>query len=299
MDISKLNLLLDIADTKNLTLSAERLGYTQSGVSHAIHKLEIELGISLLKRTNKGVELSTECELILPHIRTIAANYKRMDDILDSIHGLQRGSICIGTYSSIAAQWLPVVIKEFQESYPNISITIREGGMEDIEKWLYEGSIDFGFLSWRKNQKYQFYSLARDPLYVVTSKNYPLPDDYLERFPAKALEEHPFIASESGLDLDVAGALENAGVTPMVTCKCSDDHTIISMVSKGLGISLLPYMFLIGQEEHLRRIPLNPCYMRTLGICTISEKTLSLATKTFIKVAKSVIAELVVDSPTC
>lgn len=111
MDISKLNLILDIAETKNLTLSAEHMGYTQSGVSHAIHKLEAEMGISLLNRTNKGVELTVEGELLLPYIRTISANYKRMDDILDSIHGLQRGSICIGTYSSVAAQWLPHVLK--------------------------------------------------------------------------------------------------------------------------------------------------------------------------------------------
>lgn len=60
MDIAKLNLLLDIAETKNLTLSAEHMGYTQSGVSHAIHKLEAEMGISLLNRTNKGVELTVE-----------------------------------------------------------------------------------------------------------------------------------------------------------------------------------------------------------------------------------------------
>ncbi len=298
MDIAKLNLLLDIAETKNLTLSAEHMGYTQSGVSHAIHKLEAEMGISLLNRTNKGVELTVEGELLLPHIRTISANYKRMDDILDSIHGLQKGSICIGTYSSVAAQWLPHVLKEFKEAYPNISITIREGGIQEIEQWLQEGSIDFGFLSQRKGQKYHFCPLAKDPLYVVTAKDYPIPKEYQSRFPARILGDYPYIASESGLDHDVAAALESTKVTPNITCRCSDDHTIVSMVASGLGISLLPSMFLVGQDERLNKILLVPCYMRNLGICTMPDRTLSLASKTFINVSKTVIEQLTQETDT-
>lgn len=110
MDISKLALLCDIADTKNLTASAERMGYTQSGVSHAISKLETELGISMLKRTKRGVELTSDGEMLMPYIRLVISHYNRMDEIVDSILGLQRGSICIGTYCSVASQWLPPII---------------------------------------------------------------------------------------------------------------------------------------------------------------------------------------------
>ena len=136
MDISKLALLCDIADTKNLTASAERMGYTQSGVSHAISKLETELGISMLKRTKRGVELTSDGEMLMPYIRLVISHYNRMDEIVDSILGLQRGSICIGTYCSVASQWLPPIIQQFQQMYPSITIRIREGGMQDIEQWL-------------------------------------------------------------------------------------------------------------------------------------------------------------------
>ena len=64
MDIKRLELLADIAETHNLTISANNMGYTQSGVSHVIKKLEQELDISLLKRTNRGVVL-LQLELIL------------------------------------------------------------------------------------------------------------------------------------------------------------------------------------------------------------------------------------------
>ncbi|WP_448864052.1 LysR family transcriptional regulator [Dorea sp.] len=293
MDINKLALLCDVADTNNLTLSAERMGYTQSGVSHAISKLEAEMGIPLIKRTKHGVELTSEGSLLLPYIRMVVTHYQRMDDVVDSILGLQRGSICIGTYCSIASQWLPEIIRKYQQLYPNIVIRIREGGIRDIERWLYEGSIDFGFLSWKKNQNFKFLSLARDPLYAILPKNSMLPENYLEHFPITAFADYPFIASENGVDHDVNAALEQSNVTPMTSFTCHDDHTIIPMVEKGLGFSLLPDMFLKGLDSNVLKVPVTPCSVRTLGIGILSERTLSTCAKAFIKLSQKMISEMI------
>lgn len=290
MDISKLELFLDIIETKNLTLSGERLGYTQSGVSHAIRKLESELGIALITRTNHGVEVTTDGNLILPHLRSIVSNYHRLNDTLDSIQDLQRGSITIGTYSSIASHWLPEVIRKFTNSYPNVSITIREAGMDTLEQWLLNGTIDLAFGSWKKHPNYNFHSLARDPLCAIVGKDYPINPDYLENFPMHAFEEFPFIASVKGVDYDVADAFKVSSVDPLVSFKCSDDHTIISMVSKGLGVSLLPQLFVAGFEHLVQVVPIKPCFMRTLGIYTVSEDTMSLAAKKFLKLATDLIS---------
>lgn len=292
MDISKLALLCDVADTKNLTLSAERMGYTQSGVSHAISKLEAEMGIPIIKRTKHGVELTSEGTLLMPYIRLVVTHSQRLDDVIDSILGLQRGSICIGTYCSIASQWLPAIIQCYQQLYPNIAIRIREGGIRDVERWLYEGSIDFGFLSWKKNQNFKFLSLARDPLYAILPKDYPLPEDHQKQFPIQAFADYPFIASENGVDHDVNAALEQSKVIPMTSFTCHDDHTIIPMVEKGLGISLLPDMFLKGQDANIWKLPVTPCSVRTLGIGILSEKTLSTCSKAFIKLSQKMIPEL-------
>lgn len=291
MDISKLELFLDIIETKNLTLSAERLGYTQSGVSHAIRKLESQMGISLITRTNHGVELTNDGALILPHLRSIVSNYHRLNDTLDSIQDLQRGSITIGTYSSIAAHWLPEVIHKFTEAYPNISITIQEAGMDMLEQWLLDGTIDLAFGSWKKHPNYHFHFLARDPLCAIVGKDYSITPQYLKEFPMEAFEEFPFIASVKGVDYDVADAFKVANVNPTITFKCSNDHTIISMVSKGLGISLLPQLFVIGHEDLVQIIPVKPCFMRTLGIYTASEETMSQAAKKFVKLATNLISE--------
>ena len=293
MDISKLQLFSDIAYTKNLSESAQRLGYTQSGVSHAINKLELEMGVSLLKRTNHGVYLTKDAEFLLPKVRSIIGNYNRLMEGVDSLRGLTKGELSIGTYSSIARQWLPAIIKRFQELYPNIKLSIHEGGVKSIEKWLHDGIIDIGFLSWRKNQNFKFITLSRDNLYVITSKAMEMLPSYREVFPLKAFSEYPFIASKSGVDNDVSDAFETAGVKPDIRFSCNDEHTIISMVANNLGISLLPNMFLKGRENEINIIPVSPCAVRTLGIGVISEKNMSVSAAAFIQTSKAVVKGLI------
>ena len=293
MDISKLQLFSDIAYTKNLSESAQRLGYTQSGVSHAINKLELEMGVSLLKRTNHGVYLTKDAEFLLPKVRSIIGNYNRLMEGVDSLRGLTKGELSIGTYSSIARQWLPAIIKRFQELYPNIKLSIHEGGVKSIEKWLHDGIIDIGFLSWRKNQNFKFITLSRDNLYVITSKVMEMLPSYREVFPLKAFSEYPFIASKSGVDNDVSDAFETAGGKPEIRFSCNDEHTIISMVANNLGISLLPNMFLKGRENEINIIPVSPCAVRTLGIGVISEKNISVSAAAFIQTSKAVVKGLI------
>ena len=73
MDIKKYALFVDVANTKNLTKSGERMGYTQPGVSHVLKTIEAELGFELFLRTKKGVELTPNAQAILPLVREILA----------------------------------------------------------------------------------------------------------------------------------------------------------------------------------------------------------------------------------
>lgn len=297
MDINKLELLCDIAETGNLTISAERLNYTQSGVSHAINKIEAEMGISLFRRTNRGVELTRDGETLLPYIRMVVSHGARMQEVIDSIQGLQRGSVCIGTYCSIASHWLPPVINKFQNMYPNINIRLKEGGLEEIERWMGDGTVDFCFASWRRGQNFKFLSIAKDPLYAVTSKKFVLPEEYEGVFPMRAFGDYPFIASESGVDADVTLALQTAELQPPVSFYCRDDHTIISMVANDLGVSILPALFIEGTEDRINKYPISPCTMRTLGIGTPYDKSASVASRTFIDLARDMIGKMEHDMP--
>lgn len=292
MDISKLELLIDISESKNLTQSAEKLGYTQSGVSHVIRKLEQDIGLTLLKRTNRGVELTKDGLLLLPSIRSVVSQYNRLWETIEAAKGLQLGSVCIGTYSSIAIRWLPLIIREFQAEYPSISLQIREGGLEEIERWMSEGIVDFGLISRTPRQSFEFLTLTEEPLYAVVPGTFYLPPEFNGTFPVSAFADFPYIASESGVDNDVAATLDNAGIKPPIRFYCKDDHSIIAMVENGLGITLLPSLILDGYDRNIRRIPLTEPAVRTLGIGYLSADTLSLSARAFIDITRQVVGQL-------
>lgn len=298
MDIKIFSLLCDIAKTKNLTSSAANMGYTQSAISHAIRKLEDESGVVFLKRTRHGVEFTNEGKQLMPYVNMIVKYYNVFNETIDSINGLYCGSISIGTYPSIASQWLPIIIKEFKKKYPDITISVREGRMFEVEKWIMDGTIDFGFLSWRKNQSFKFITLARDPVYVITSKHFIPPESIRGAFPVKMLENYPFIASESGMDRDdISNFLKTQEVKIKRSFSCRDDYTIIKMVENDLGIAFLPELILHSHDSNIHKFPVLPAAVRTLGIGMLSEKSLSISSKELIKISKKVIANLTADSP--
>lgn len=289
MDIRKLELLSDIAETGSLTESGKLHGYTQSGVSHTIKKLEEEFGFSLLHRTNKGVSLTSEAQQLLHDIRSLITRYHRLEETINSINGLQTGSLVIGTYSSIAIQWLPRIIPVFQTRYPGISLQIKEGGTEDLEKCVVDGTVDFAFLSSNRYQKFEFIWLAEDEMYAILPKNFPLKNKESHTFPLKSFQELPFIASEAGVDYDITDTLAAGDVTPPVRFYCKDDHSIIAMTAQGLGVTLLPSLIVSGYENQVLALPIEPYASRQLGIGLLSKNDLSAAARAFITCTKEVL----------
>ena len=119
-----LQVLDDISKTHSVSATARRLGLSQSALSHGMKRMEKEWGIPLWKRQANGVILTTEAQQLLPRIRQILDQNQQLQKDLDEISGLKKGILRIGCYSSIAMNWLPTLIRSFQEQYPDIDIHI-------------------------------------------------------------------------------------------------------------------------------------------------------------------------------
>ncbi len=282
MDIKQFALLEDLNKTGSITSSAQRLGSTQSGISHTIKKLEKEWHIKLLKRTNHGVELTSEAKYLLPYMQSTLVQYTRFKEALDAINGLSTGSITIGSYSSIAKHWLPTLLQRFNQTYPQIQIHVREGDYDEIMQWIGQGTVDFGFISQSGQSSFMFLPFQKEMLYAVVCEK-----QTKDVMPIHELEQYPYIASEIGVDNDVSATLRQAGIQPHVICYCKEDASIVAMVKQGLGITILPELSLKGLD--VNTYPLDPPAYRTLGIMYKSEDVLSAADKALIEIAKEII----------
>ncbi|MGM9619793.1 MAG: LysR family transcriptional regulator [Oscillospiraceae bacterium] len=264
MSLKKYRALLEAVESGSLTRAAEKLHYTQPGISHMILSLEEEFGFPLLVRGKNGVSPTAEAEKLLVYLRQIVNGEEKLQETVQRIHGLDVGTIRIGCFYSLSIHLLPSVVAEFTDTYPGIELQLYVGEHGELTRWLHEGQIDLAFMSLPVPEDVRFLPLFDDPIYAVLPADHPLAKQEYVR-PAE-LVRYPFIMQYSGSDEDVNRVLMGEKLQANVRFRVRGDEAIQSMVAKNLGVTLAPELVLYRMPEGLALRPLQPEYHRTLGI---------------------------------
>lgn len=281
MNIQKYLAFVKAVEYGSFTKAAEALSYTQSGISRMIGDLEEEWGVSLLERGRAGVSLTSDGLKLLPMLQRICNEQKMLMTLVDNLHDMQAGMIRIGTFSSVATHWLPNMIKRFRQDYPKIEFELLLGDYIEIESWIQDGRVDFGFLRLPTNIELETVPLEKDRLLVVLPENHPFAD--CSKFPMKELEKNPFMLLEKGSKEEISAIFERNHLTPQVYFTTFDDYAIMSMVENGLGISILPELILQRIPYHIVTKELEEPAHRSIGIAMRNQKSLSLAARCFLE----------------
>ena len=281
MSIQKYRSFVKAVEYGSFTKAAEALNYTQSGISRMIGDLETEWGVSLLERSRAGVSLTSDGLKLLPILQRICNEHEILMAQVDNLHEIQSGLIRIGTFSSVATHWLPNMIKRFHHDYPKIDFELLLGDYTEIESWIQEGRVDFGFLRLPTGLELETVPLEKDQLLVVLPEDHPFAD--CGKFPMKELETNPFMLLEKGVKAEISAIFERNHLTPQVHFTTWDDYAIMSMVENGLGISILPELILQRIPYHIVAKELEAPAYRNIGIAMRSRKSLSIAVRRFLE----------------
>ncbi|MDR6748895.1 LysR family transcriptional regulator [Bacillus pumilus] len=281
--IFQYKVFLTVVECGSFTKAGEKLGLTQSGVSHNIAKLESELGVVLLRRNRNGLSLTDAGERVMPHIRQIVHHASLLEQEAALIQGMEVGIIKIGTFSSFSSKMLPQLIHRFTKGYPNIQVELYEGGYEEIEEWIASGTVDVGFLT-QPSREFETVPLFQDELVVLMQEDH--------RFHTKkvievdSFHDESFIMPKAGCDLLIKKLLKERGVKPQVLFEIGDNNTLISMVQEGLGVTIIPTLILPPQMSHTKVIPLETSVYREINLAFKSFKAASPSAKRWIEVVK-------------
>jgi len=176
MNIQKYMAFVKAVEYGSFTRAADALNYTQSGISRMINDLESEWGISLFERGRTGISLTSDGLKLLPQLQRICNEHEMLMMQIDDLHDIQSGIIRIGTFSSVATHWLPYMIKFFKQDYPGIDFELLLGDYTEIESWIIEGRVDFGFLRLPTKAEMETIFVEQDRLLVVIHQDHPLAD---------------------------------------------------------------------------------------------------------------------------
>lgn len=265
MEIKKLEALVETIKTKSINKAADNLGYTQSGLSYIINTVETEFGVQILKRTNRGIQLTEEGALLLPYIEAIIEKEVKLLHQIDLMKNQHPPVIRIGTFSSIAANWLPKVIESFNQRFPEVKLEIHTGILE-ITQWLEEGTIDIALLENGLAEGYSWKHIADDKMYVAFPSDSPLADQ--EEITLESLEDYTVILPSRNIKNAVVVELERKKLEykNKIALATSDGSMLYSMVSQGCGVTFIAGMWRFNCPNGVTLRPLTPSIKRSLGI---------------------------------
>ncbi|TFH63053.1 LysR family transcriptional regulator [Peribacillus frigoritolerans] len=281
MNIQKYMAFVKAAEFGSFTKAAEALDYTQSGISRMINDLETEWGVFLFERGRAGISLTSDGLKLLPQLKRICNEHEILMTQIEDLHDMQSGMIRIGTFSSVATHWLPNIIRIFKKDYPKIDFELLLGDYTEIESWILNGRVDFGFVRLPSKTELETTFLEQDRLLVVIPQNHPLAN--CEKFPINDLLNSPFMLLEKGAKAEISEIFEKHHISPQVNFTTWDDYAIMSMVENGLGISILPELILQRIPHKIIAKELEVPAFRTIGIAMREQKSLSLASKRFLE----------------
>ncbi len=269
-----------IVETKSFTRAAESLGYTQAAVSQMIRSLEKELSVPLFIRSRKEIALTSEGEQLYPIIRKLVYSHGELVERAAEITGLSSGEIRIGTFSSMSQRLLPGVMSDFSQKYPGIRFVLSPGDNTTLPEQIKSGMIDFGFVYPEASAGLTNVPIVRDSFLAVFDEGHPLAKR--ASVSLEELSKEPLIIVDEGGVSTVLTIFEKNGLTPNVKYRIHDDHTILSMVEKGIGVSILPEMILDRASYKLKTVPTDIPVIRTVGVAFANEELLSMAARRFI-----------------
>ncbi len=279
--IQKYQAFIKTVEYGSFSKAAQVLGYAQSSVSKMIADLEREWKVTLLERSRAGVELTADGITMLPLARNLWDSYRRIQDEVANINGVQTGWIRIGTFSSVATHWLPNIIHAFQNDYPNIQYEMLLGDYAEIEQWIAEGRVECGFLPFPTRSDFDTIPLATDEYVVVLPKGHPLAKK--KRIDPQDMDGQKFMLLEHGGKTEISEYLERYQVKPDIHFTTWEDYAIMSMVEIGLGIGILPRLILKRCPYQLEIRELSRPLTREIGLAMRDQRTVSAAVKQFIK----------------
>ncbi len=288
-NIKDLQLFLAVVEMESITQAAKQIGYTESGASHIIKRLEKAMGFALFTRGRKGLVLTPNGQRVLPHVRRIIQANELFIEETSAISGVLEGHISIGAYESAAIHWLPPALARFHRDFPNITVAINEWRSDEIEAGLEDGSIDFGITSQPQSRKMEWISLKTEPYMAVCAPNSPLAKELA--FQLRRLEETVCILPYH-TDPDLYQSLNPMEIRPKQVFSARNEFTMMALVAQNLGISILPELVLRGYQGDNVLLPLVPPIYRSLGILIPSVRDASPAARRFLQYLRETVDQI-------
>jgi LysR family positive regulator for ilvC len=244
MDARSLKQFVNLADSLHFGRASEASHVSPSALSRSIQRLETEVGAVLFARNNRNVSLTHAGSLFLIYARDSLSEWDAIRNTLMEESGELHGEISM--YCSVTASYsfLFEILARFRRDHPRIEIKLHTGDPEDAIARVLAGNEDIAIGAKPKNLQagLAFKPVAVSPLVFIAAKGDKMP---LQQPGAESWAASPMILPERGLARRrVDEWFRSLGVQANIYAQVAGNEAIVSMVSLGFGVGVVPQIVL-------------------------------------------------------
>jgi DNA-binding transcriptional LysR family regulator len=286
-DLVDLQLFIAVADTRSITAGAVRSHLALASASARIKGLEAALGVVLLNRGRRGVDLTAAGESLLDHARVVIHNVEAMRGDLAAFASGVRASVLLLANTSGLSEHLPKALAGFLRDHPDINVDIEERESSDIATAIAIGTADLGFAAEHAlPDNVERFLFSEDRLTLVAARRGAFAGKRQVDFLDVADRDFVGLTNSTALQVHIARHAARLGVRLRYRARLRDFDAICRMVSADVGIAVVPEAAArrCAQSMPITMIRIRDSWAnRRLSICARSFKKLSRPAKQLVE----------------
>jgi DNA-binding transcriptional LysR family regulator len=285
LDIKQLKYFYTIVEEGQITGAAKRLNMAQPPLSYQLKILEDELGVKLVERGSRKIQLTDAGRILYNRAEQILElTESTVKELKDFSKGIE-GTLSMGTVSSSGSIFLTEGLKKFHKAYPNINFEISEGNSYKIIELLDKGLIEIGIVRTPLNlENFESIYLPEEPMVAAMTKDLDW-DCSRNIIKLEELKNRPLILYRRFEKL-ISEYCEKSGFEPKIFCKNEDARTTLLWAGAGLGIAILSKhsVKLIGSTNLIYKEIDAPGLKTQVAIIWAKNRYISSSAKHFLEI---------------
>jgi DNA-binding transcriptional LysR family regulator len=277
-DLVDLQLFIAVADARSITRGAAGAHLSLASASARIKGLEAVLGVPLLRRGRRGVELTAAGECLLDHARIVIHNVDAMRGDLQAFSRGMKATVRLLANTSGLSEYLPKVLAAFLAEHPHVSIDVEERESTDIAHAIATGAADIGLAAEHVlPDSIERIAFSEDRLVLVAPRHDELANRRQIDFREVVGRDFIGLTTASALHAHIAGHAARLGARLRFRARLNNFDAMGQMVAAGIGIAVMPEVAAKRCARSMRISTLrirDPWANRKLAICARSFRAL-------------------------
>jgi DNA-binding transcriptional LysR family regulator len=247
MLLSQVEAFLSVAERRSVSAAAEVLYVTQPALTTRIKNLERELGVQLFVRTPRGMRLTAEGRAFRPHAQRALQELAEGRELLRERREGRVGELLVGAAPAISTYVLPLVLRRFQASFPNVHLIVRTGHSEEVLEQVLREQVQVGLVRELPHPAVLSTPLYEDEIVLVVHPAHRFADAEAIVVRELAAERLILFDRTSSYFVLTSAFFREAGIVPRGVMELDNVDATKKMVEHGLGIAFLPYTAVRGE----------------------------------------------------